>query len=239
MPVFTPLTGCQVQIQMNLEDGTTTTLTEASYFKYNIQQAKQPVFNYNATTFKYDHIMHGQKMITGAFAINFVHPQYMVAVLISNTNFSDKYKAPSDAASITKVKNNAIDRIKYIKSLRERTKALSSDPTKAKRYLNTTLEDADLLAGTEYGSPVDITTLGGETDILDKLPPITINISFNNISGNIEDLRNPTSRGRSRILKNVALTSLGQEFQPSGEPLQEVYTFIASNVEGYFGQQQA
>jgi len=217
--VLTPYTGCNIIITMTPKDSPGEVINEINYLKYDVQQQKQPVYGYNDKTYRT--IMDGQKLVVGAFAINFIHPQYLLAQIVRESPTID---ATSGSYLQIERTNNAT-KFQFLQDLRSRM--LNGSTTKE---IAKSIEDAGMRVGETEGD-------SSLTDILDVVPPFNIQISFTDMTGQIAGRSSNSSTGMTsnyqtaaRAIYKATLTSFGQEFQPTGEPLQEVYTFIAPGM---------
>jgi len=196
----------------NVIMGTGDIIGEINYLKYDTQQSKQPLYSYNSSRF--NAVMKGQKIISGAFSINFIHPNYLIAQIIANVQTT----VQSDPInSLVKGSNNITTKMDVLKHLR------------AQLTYGGNLSHLQAALG-ELGMEVrDSPGAEPEDDILDLLPSFNIQITYSNISNQVE-LISGNGSSTKRTISTAHLTSFGQEYQPSGEPLQEVYTFFARSL---------
>jgi hypothetical protein len=207
--------GCDVRIYFN-----DILIDEIVQLKFALQEQVMPVYGYNSHNF--DDVFHGAKIVTGSLAINFKDSSYLLtAAEQASKGRGDDYKADSptnvygfdelnDAindgagSEFDKLAENNIQRIWGYNSREDNSNKRNSPKFDASKGFD--IKIAYGAYNKSYGNS--------------KLQQAQENHAKNSNAGNTV-----------KAINNVHLTSTGQTIELSGQPVKEVYTFIAEDLD--------
>lgn len=214
-------------------------LDDITMIQYNMSQAKRPFYGYKSQ--KYNTLATGTQIVGGVFSMNYTHTNALNMVLAYYLNMQNGAKSSAGTISlqalqefVSDAKNNPAmyQNLSYTitapNGLQPTTNPLNSNYSSALNGLNfndkkTLLEN--LFWGTGTGTTQDVL-------IADNLPDFDVTISFGNYpnerpyGGPDENISSHTVK----VLNNVSITGHGIQVSTTGEPVQEVYTFIARGI---------
>ena len=181
---------------------------------------RTPIYGY--ASHKFDTILEGNILISGAFSINFVHQNYLIAV------FRNLLKP--DSGTIMPPRRTA-DRFEDQTEFQQKVAIQQAKNLTNERY-------AQFHQTVEWERARD-----GETELTDlgiisrfyETPMFDIFIALGNkpLGGLLSLSRsdeNSFERGAVRKISNAVITSTGQMIGASGEPILETYRFVARDI---------
>ncbi len=191
------------QINIFLDDNL---VDEATFIQFDAQYPWIPIYGY-ASIF-WDAVARGRVIVQGALAINFKYPGYLTAGIAKVGDMQTF--ALWDLAGKLQL-GTSVDR-EAVKTAIETLVKMSPETLQAFQNISEAMGSA---------SREDLAS-GGK-------PPLhrsgcTIKISYGDPSF-------PSEYPTSHVLGNVRLASAGQTVQITGEPIQEVYQFIARSLD--------
>lgn len=192
-------------------------------FAWSVTQNKQPLYGY--WDYTYAHLMKGTRIVQGAYSIVTKNPSYMTQIVAA-------------AATARVAKHGQLSSIGGLRNLDE-------DETLMEKY---------------WANPYDANLVAGEESLWSSHPPFNFLIKYGIQSTSITDFDNDSARVNELLgkfyedqalytdtnerlvdadpneatmrlyLERVELTGVQQEFNPSGDPIGETYSFIARDV---------
>ena len=179
-------------------------IDEISGLSIAVLTNKAPLYGYASELF--DAVARGNLIVQGSFSINYVHKYYLQIIAEEIKEAKEGKTAQRQDAFTFGIADNAMwrDRIKMRSLMRGLTSLSNEEFKRVATHFN---EDKLDTKGVDRGNLR-----------FDHIAPFDIYIAFGDPS-----LNNRTVR----IIKNVYLTSSNIVLSPSGEPVQEAYSFIA------------
>tara|TARA_A100001011_G_scaffold393992_1_gene485296 strand:- start:1710 stop:2321 length:612 start_codon:yes stop_codon:yes gene_type:complete len=176
-----------------------TLVEELNSIQYDIVTNKAPVYGYGSKY--YDCIADGNHMVNGAFALNYVHPQYLISV-VTNADKAQKVLMEATAEGINTISNLDVYTAALNMGVNKRaTRALLGLPTSDLIKLRKQKK-----AKADASNPYGVKHIGFE-----DLKPFDITMLI----------------GSNRVaITDVVLTSRAQSLMSNGEPIMETYRFI-------------
>lgn len=184
---------------------------------YQIEQNKQPLYGFASYT--YDAMLRGTRIISGAFSLVVTEP-FLLTQQIAKS--AERRAETTEAESTYALRN------------------FSGDAGNINRYWNRTY-DFNLDAGDQHlfsiHPPFNLVIKYGiqETSLIsrnpnDRVEEIKKNFNENsakfvNTNERLVDLN--SARNTKILLENIELTSKSVQYDPSGDPLMETYSFLA------------
>ena len=213
---YRPYYYCGGQAQVFFDD---VLIDEIGMLQFNVVTNKQPIYGYASQLF--DTVAAGNMIIQGAFTINFVEANYLpvIATHLQDTAATrlPHHSKPGSSPAIGSY-GTGVDLI--IEG------HVNPDSFQGKQILNNIsgLGNEDFRAlskrlkeeqGLEGVAPL--------LDRFDKVKPFDIWAMFG-------DYTDSTAPSTARKISNVHLTSMGSTIMANGEPIQEVYNFVARDI---------
>lgn len=211
---------------------------------YSFSHAKTPLFGYASTL--WDTVATGQKMVSGQFAINFKETAYLQLVL-NHINKRGQGKAISvDGGKHNTVNRDAIE--SYIRKLLIQNNT-SLDPQSAGGLLQQNNQYATEMQVIEslYGfldqkiGTADFEQMaealenqlwkGGNPPAESRITPPSNLVNGFDIYLVYGDYQNPLANHTTKKIINVHLTGQSQSIVYDGQPVLEIYPFIARNID--------
>lgn len=205
---------------------------EISEIEFSMQEQAAPIYGYASYTF--DKVARGNRIIQGSFAINFKEVGYLQTILngLSSKENGDKpsffslndFQGGTEEAPVTSTSNNSVETIisgfdTLAQGYEDALWGKESDSTKevAARKTDTffygTRSNANNKALRDHGFNILLTYgQGGETGWAWE--------------------RTAHGAKTAQTIVGVQLTGVSQRVDPSGNPVQEVYSFIAKDISG-------
>ena len=201
-------------------------IDEIVQFQYTTATNKMPIYGYASELF--DTVASGNLLVQGSFVINFVEAGYLaiIAAAIADRSFGRKAIGRRSYE-----KRNAATGEVLSETLRE-----TSILTPGSYLGNQALNQVRGLGNKEFRAlarELNVNKIGqnnkplgeaGHTTRFDLMAPFDIYAIFG-------DYTDPNADHTVRKLKNVYLTGQGQTITVSGEPVGEMYNFIARTIE--------
>jgi len=220
---------CGSQVAIFIGD---TWLSDVSMIQYEMSQAKRPFYGYKSQ--KWDLVAKGTQIIHGAFSINYTHTNFLNQVI---TKYLEKSQATAKDGSGAGIDRNSFSQ--FLEDIYKKDVSLKTldavDPL-ALPIQNNALADADFDAKANlleqyFWGVADKPT--GQYDVIpaDNLPSFDIMIAFGNYAKerSVED--EVLSSHTLKILNEVHITGHALQCATTGEPIQEVYSFIARGLD--------
>jgi hypothetical protein len=221
--------GCQVAIFLG-----DLWLSDITSIQYQATQNKKPFWGYKSK--KFDLVAQGTQLVEGVFSINYTHTNYM------NMAISEWKKRTTPNSNGTNNVSEA-DIQSFLADLRN-----STDPNK---ILNLQNSIGSTVAGKENSFAQYPTTSkqailesyfwgasnNPDTQSVlapDDLPPFDIAITFGNYPNDRLNPQNTDefiSAHTVRTVTGIHLTSSSMQMAITGEPQQEIFTFIARSID--------
>jgi len=186
-------------------------------FGYQIQQQKQPLYGY--ASYVYDAVLRGTRVVAGAFSLVVTEP-FLLTTQIAKS--ADRRASTNQSYAAYSLRN------------------FDGDQENINRYWRRNY-DSGLDSGDKHlfsiHPPFNILIKYGiqETSLVGDNPNLRVNEvkeKFNENSAiwnntNERLVENNTARKTHILLENIELTSKAIEYDPSGDPILETYTFLA------------
>ena len=203
-------------------------------WQYN--QEKRPLYGYASQHF--DAVAKGQVLIQGSFVVNFRQKDYISFVI---KNLPALY---NDVVAKAQTEKDRWEAIRPIVSthLRNGTFGPSTNAEIAALAQSENFwEDVDLYERAIWGELYETDKLDTETPdvIQNRIKPngFDITVSYgNNLAYESKNLYEVLS-STTKTLNGVHLTGTSQVIQANGEPIQEVYSFFAKDMDKVIGKQ--
>jgi hypothetical protein len=203
-----------------------TWLDDISFVQYQLTQNKRPFWGYKSQQF--DTVAKGTQLVSGMFSVNFKHTNYLNIVV---TAYLDKTRAVSptniDEGKLQEYINIMHDDPTALAELSIQNPALLTDRQIADIDKTTDSTKMELLKQYFWGehkAPEIIAT--------DNLPLFDIVVYFGAFDTRNRYMAQETERSlhTMRTITGVSITGHSMQYAPTGEPVQEVFTFIARAV---------
>lgn len=186
-------------------------------FGYQVQQQKQPVYGY--ASYVYDAMLRGTRIVSGAFSIAVTEPFLLTSQIAKSADLRARSSQAYSAYAL---------------------RHFDGDQENINRYWRRTY-DTGLDVGDRHlfsiHPPFNFLIKFGiqETGLVGKNPAARVNDIKENFDLNSSKftntnerlVENTTARKIHILLENIELTSKSTEYDPSGDPILETYTFIA------------
>lgn len=215
-------------------------LEDVTMIQFQLHQNKRPFYGYKSQ--QWNTVATGTQLVEGVFSINYTHTNYLnmaIAYYLSKNGPSAGAQVNSSTGniSVTDVQN-------YIQQLRNNPtmiQNLSPSPSgnpvigsTATDFANLNFTDkANMLESYLWGASDSKSPMADQVISPDNLPGFDIVISFGNYPqdrpGGAPD--EVTSSHTTSIINDVRITGRSIQSYVTGEPQQEVYTFIARGVD--------
>lgn len=212
-------------------------LSDISMIQYEMTQTKRPFYGYKSQ--KFDMVAKGTQLINGAFSMNYTHTNFLnmaIAEYLRHSSTLSKDGGPGGAGSINQDEfNRFLDDI-YHKRNSLKTLGPNRPLTNIPGDTDNSMNELDFgvkasLLENYFWGGADAPTEPYATIPPDNLPPFDIMITF----GNYAKERTVEDEGISshtlKILNNVHITGHALQAGTTGEPIQEVYSFIARGMD--------
>lgn len=208
-------------------------LADISMIQYEMTQNKRPYYGYKSQ--KWDLVAKGTQIIQGAFALNYTHTNFLNMALAEYQRHSQTYAKDGGPNGLDKAVVDQFIQDVYNKKVELQTLE-KQDP-----YGLPTQDDA--LARLDFDAKASLleqyfwgvgdTPQDSENAVIppDNLPGFDILLSFGNYAKErtVED--EGISSHTAKILNEVTILSHGIQVAVTGEPIQEVYSFIARGMD--------
>lgn len=221
--------GCQVAIFMG-----DIWLSDISTIQYNATQNKKPFWGYKSK--KFDLVAQGTQLIEGVFSMNYTHTNFLNMAVAkwreqsSPNNASLSVSEDQIAKFAGDLKNSSdpylLSRLQYPAS------GFQENQNNVFNNLDNSAKQA-LLEQYFWGAD-DIKLVSQSVLQPDDLPPFDIAITFGNYPKN---RLNPMatdeyiSSHTVKAITGIHITSSSMQISDTGEPIQEVFTFIARSLD--------
>jgi len=201
-------------------------LDDISFVQYQMTQNKRPFWGYKSQQF--DTVAKGTQLVSGMFSTNFKHTNWLNMVISA---YLDKTKDMSP----TSIDEGKLQ--EYINALRDDPTALEElkiqDPSKLSDNQIAAIDQASDATKMElfknyFWGPNKTT----EVVASDNLPLFDIVVYFGAFDTRNRYLHAETERSlhTMRTISGVSITGHSMQYAPTGEPVQEVFTFLARSV---------
>lgn len=211
--------------------------------EWSLQEQVAPIYGFASYT--WDKVARGNRIVQGSFVINFKEAGYLQTILNS---LSSDMTNKSEWFSLTDFTQGQDPSLEIENGYAHRSgsveEVLKNFDTLAQGYENA-------IWGYDVNSVTSTVQEGRKKDTffytLDKNPEnkalrdhgFNILLTYGNTgagdasgSGAIETSRGKASKNTAQSIVGVQLTGLSQRVDPSGNPVSEVYSFIAKDVSG-------
>lgn len=213
---------------------------DINYISYQYNQEKRPIYGYASQYF--DAVAKGQILIQGNFAINFREKGYLSYIInnlpkletslkssIPNSDFEKRYPEIKKLIS-THLRNGTFGPKTYteISQLAEKSDFWEQADIYEKVIWGETIEVSDREKFKYIESP----------DVLQqRLFPngFNIMITYGDISSSDSNTINSMTTSTTKSLNGVHLLGSSQMMRITGEPVQEIYSFMAKGMDNYVG----
>ncbi len=212
-------------------------IDELTMVQYQAQQNKRPFYGYKSQ--RYDTVAVGTQILEGMFSLNYTHTNYLNMMINAyltkvNPNTAMKVNESEIQDFLTQVRNNPA----ILENLSIPSNALTSDAINfmiKNRFAGLPFEDKATLLEEYFWRHPDDSASQGQGDVIsaDNLPGFDIVIAFGNyppdrIGGGVDEF---ASSHTFKIVKDVRIISSSIQAGVTGDPVQEVYTFLARGVD--------
>jgi len=209
-------------------------IDDLTMIQFQAHQNKRPFYGYKSQ--RWDTVATGTQIVEGMFSMNYTHTNYL------NMAVAYALKKNGDNVQSSQGKISDTDVATFIQDIRNNPLMLSSlaydqsgNPVKFQAPLNQLSFDdkANLLEDALWGAPKSQTLTENDVISPDNLPGFDIVISFGNYpqdrpAGGKDEV---ISSHTTKIINDVRILSHQIQASITGEPIQEVYTFIARGVD--------
>jgi|GEM_PF-4923557 hypothetical protein len=212
-------------------------LSDISMIQYEMTQTKRPFYGYKSQ--KFDMVAKGAQLINGAFSMNYTHTNYLnmaIAEYLRHSQVMSKDGGPGVPGSIdhdefARFLDDIYNKRNSLKTLGPNG-PLTNIPGDTDNSLNELdfSVKANLLEQYFWGAG-DAPEEQYSTIPPDNLPPFDVLITFGNYAKErpVED--EGISSHTAKILNSVHITGHALQTATTGEPIQEVYSFIARGLD--------
>lgn len=208
---FSYYTGSNISIFV----GNKVIMDEAAFISYDLQQNKRPVYGYASQY--WDKVATGTVLVQGSLGINYIDNKYL-AVLLFDVWQSQQNVKESPAPQL---KNKPLDQMSYMAQL----SGYNTLTANGKQAFNNA---ADVLKQQYWGQNTSLKFMPRA----DTMPPVDIFINYGvNTNGS---LGSTTKR-----LEQVSFVGETQQIEINGQPILEVYSFIARSIKNEITSQNA
>jgi hypothetical protein len=207
-------------------------LNEISMIQYQMVQNKRPFYGYKSQ--KYDLVARGTQLVNGAFSMNYTHTNFLNMVV---SKWLDKDHSVSRAGADGTVDEASVQQ--FLLDVRNKKVSLSDldyvnilDKETAGKTAQLEFEDkVSILESYFWG--LDSKTQPEKMAVLppDNLPGFDIMITFGNYPGDRRVQDEYLSSHTVKIINDVHITGHSIQVAMTGEPIQEVFTFLAKGVD--------
>ena len=178
-------------------------IDEIVQLEFMVQEQVMPIYGYNS--FKFDEMVRGSRLIQGSFGINYKDKNYLKDKVKKGWSQAQReYSTNTDTEDSVDMDDEEQRDIMISKYKEKYWNAGSEDSNKQPSLYNQSSFDISI----NYGKQRD-----GK------------NIEF--LKNGLEDIENDSTRV---IIEDVYLTGNSQTIELSGQPIKEVYTFIARDI---------
>lgn len=191
-------------------------------FGYNIQQQKQPIYGF--WDYTYAHMMRGTRIVTGAFSVITVTPGFMTEKVAQAAKL--RAKRAATGTSMFPIRG------------------LDEDEANMERYWRRNY-DSNLNHGQQHlfsiHPPFNFVVVYGMQDV--SLKELTssrrieeVRSKFHNSTAMMGDVNerlvevDPDDNKMRILIENVEIVSRQTEYNPEGDPILEVYSFMARDI---------
>jgi len=204
---------------------------DISFFTFNITQQKTPLYGY--WSYNYDVMMTGTRIVNGAIGIHTRYPGRMRDMLSKAADARASFYSDSPKSQIQSYLRSDNENKEDEKNIQKywaqsQLDRISSDNNQDSRNIFSAHPPFNFVVkyGSQEGSLTTITRNEGTNsdqshEMLDRLMSLDFNDRLVQSSMN-----NPMDI----VLQSVHLTSMSTQYNPGGEPLIEVYSFIARDM---------
>lgn len=209
-------------------------IDDLTMIQFQAHQNKRPFYGYKSQ--RWDTVAAGTQIVEGVFALNYTHTNYL------NMAVAYALKKNGDNVQSSQGRVNDADVAAFIQDIRNNPLMLqnlsydqSGNPVKFQAPLNLLSFDdkANLLEDALWGAPKSQALHENDVISPDNLPGFDIVISFGNYpqdrpAGGKDEV---ISSHTTKIINDVRILSHSIQASVTGEPIQEVYTFIARGID--------
>ena len=202
-------------------------IDEVQSLNFTLQEMTRPLFGYKSYT--YDAVMRGSRIIQGTFVVNFTEPMYLHRIIkeasrkkqVDGNSYAFDRIAGKDAVLLSQ----GLSQAKFLallkdKSVEEKQKLIAEKQQevwkKDQENILADMPDPTFFLNRKKES-FDIRILYGTT-----MDQVVKRVDL------MQRFRLPSSA--AYLLKNIQLGGLSQQIDPSGNPVVEVYSFIANDL---------
>jgi hypothetical protein len=200
-------------------------IDEITELQYTLTENVMPIYGYASHTF--DKVARGNRIIQGSFAINFKEVGYLQTVLNSLSSYMKKDPAKVDEKFFTNQKEVTILGEKYKDHFRNipAEYVIKDFETLAQSYENRIWGEDPSHSAKQKKTSYFYGNDEADNSLKDK--GFNILIGFGGLS-----INNKMSLYHNTIqsILGVQLTQVSTRVDPSGQPVQEIYSFIAKDI---------
>lgn len=207
-------------------------LSDVTMIQYNAVQNKRPFYGYKSK--KFDVVAQGTQLIEGVFSINYTHTNFMNMAVA-------KWQERSSATDVKSASNKLVADVQQtLNSMANETDPnllyqLSYGPSGVMYNQDNSFAD---LNGDSKQAVLESYFWGVKDNALpadqvlqaDDLPPFDVTVTFGNYPADRLNPKNTDefiSSHTVKVLTGIHITGSSMQVGPTGEPIQEVFTFIA------------
>lgn len=203
-------------------------IDEIVEIEWALQEQVAPIFGYSSYT--WDKVARGNRVVTGSFSINFKEAGYLQTVLNSLSsqetdgdwfNLKEYQGTEQKNGSITNLRKNV-----PVESVIANFQELADDYESA--LWGTSSDSADLVNSRKKDSFFYGIKENGSNKAL-KNHGFNILLTYGMYK---DSARSNTGFQTAQTIVDVQLTGVSSTVDPSGNPISEVYTFIAKDISG-------
>ena len=204
---------------------------EVVAIQYNYQHEKHPIYGYASST--WDTVADGRKSVQGQLAINFKETAYLQLIL-QYMNSRGAIYDPNDKDGKVEIRRNVENYLREVNNTvhSEKLRELeiyeqlygSLDPAENDPKYNQFSALSEALEDQIWGKGDKDEDSGLILTNPTNMDPFDIVITYG-------DMTNPNSNHTSKRISAVHLNGQSQSIVMNGEPIAEVYPFIAKNVD--------